>query len=47
MVAQAPALLEALTGMKMRDLMERLPGLVDSGGARNGPPVVVDGERLR
>jgi flotillin len=47
MAAQAPALLEALTGMKIRELMERLPGLTDSGTKRNGPAAVIDGELTR
>ena len=36
MVAQAPALFEALTGTRVGELMERLPGFGESG--RNGPP---------
>jgi flotillin len=47
MVAQAPALFEALTGMKIGELMERLPGLAAAGSSRNGPPVVVAPERPR
>jgi flotillin len=39
MVAQAPALFEALTGLKVGELMERLPGLADSHASRNGPTV--------
>jgi flotillin len=45
MVAQAPALFEALTGLKVEELMSRLPGLA---GTANGATVVppVDGERI-
>ena len=39
MVAQAPALFEALTGMRVDELMARLPGLAESPGVRNGPTV--------
>jgi flotillin len=39
MVAQAPALFEALTGLKVGELMERLPGLGDTRPVPNGPPV--------
>jgi flotillin len=42
MVAQAPALFEALTGMKIGELMERLPGLAESTTDRNGPTLAGD-----
>lgn len=44
MVAQAPALFEALTGLKVEELMARLPGLAGSNGAAVVRPT--DGERI-
>lgn len=38
MVAQAPALFEALTGLKVSELMNRLPGLSQAHDGRNDPP---------
>ena len=46
MVAQAPALFEALTGLRFEELMARLPGLGEANGAGR-PPLSGDGERVR
>jgi flotillin len=52
MLAQVPAILEALTGVKMSDLMERVPGLNTvegstgaSDGSANGAPGLSSGDR--
>ena len=42
MVAQAPALFEALTGLKVAELMERLPGLAEARAVPNGQPVAAE-----
>ena len=42
MVAQAPALFEALTGLKVAELMERLPGLAGARAVPNGQPVAAE-----
>ncbi len=47
MVAQAPALVESLTGMKISELMQRLPGLqaqVQAEKQLSGPTVKPDGQ---
>jgi flotillin len=44
MIAQVPALVETLTGMKIDDLMSRLPQLRDSAPAGSPPRVTTDGK---
>jgi flotillin len=47
MVAQAPALFEALTGMKVNELMGKLPGLAEPQSQPNGSSVAPDGGVVR
>jgi flotillin len=42
MVAQAPALFEALTGLKVAELMDRLPGLAEARPVPDGQPVAAE-----
>jgi flotillin len=45
-VAELPEVLEALTGMRLEELMKRVPGMKDSGngGGEAGGPDAVDGD---
>ena len=45
MIAQAPALFESLTGVKLADLLSRVPVLAEPAGhAAPTPPPVGNGE---
>jgi flotillin len=46
MVAQAPALFEALTGVKVNELMNRLPTLAQAHEARHTQPPTVEADRV-
>ncbi len=39
-ISQVPAVIEGLTGMKLEDLVNRIPGLKESNGKNGGGPVV-------